>query len=192
MARKIWRDFLVAALSLWLTLALAGPAALAQQLGLATLRGTISDQTGAMVPSVTIKITEPSTGTLVRALISNSQGVFEIPDLKPGTYTVQAYHQGFKTVVFNDVVLDSGHIQRLDVKLTPATVNETIEVVAGAPVIETESGTINGEFTSKEVVNAPLVQYYPNPFAMLQTLPGVQTYGWSLEINGMLFDQVAQ
>jgi len=192
MTKRTSSDLFLQALLLFLAIVLAAPAAFAQQLGLATLRGTVSDQTGAMVPSVTIKVTEPSTGTLVRSLTSNSQGVFEIPDLKPGTYKVQASFQGFKTVVFNDVVLDSGHIQRLDVKLTPATVNETIEVVAGAPVIETESGTINAEFTSKEVVNAPLVQYYPNPFAMFQTLPGVQTYGWNLEINGMLFDQVAQ
>jgi hypothetical protein len=192
MMKRSVGDLLLQMLILFVAISLANPRAGAQQLGLATLRGTVSDQTGAMVPSVTIKVTEPSTGTLVRSLISNSQGVFEIPDLKPGTYKVQASFQGFKTVVFNDVVLDSGHIERLDVKLSPAAVNETVEVLAGAPVIETESGTINTEFTSKEVVNAPLVTYYPNPFAMFQILPGVQTYGWNLMINGMYFDQVGQ
>lgn len=175
-----------------LAVSLGGGAAMAQQAGLATLRGTVTDSTGAAVPGVEVELVEPSTGTLVRSLITNSQGAFEIPDLKPSTYRVQATQKGFKTVVFNDLVLDSGHIERLDVKLTPATVNETVQVVAGAPVIETESGTINAEFTSKDVVNAPLVQYYPNPFAMFQTLPGVQTYSWNIMVNGMYMDQIGQ
>ncbi|HTW81038.1 MAG TPA: TonB-dependent receptor [Terracidiphilus sp.] len=183
---------LLRGLLLFLAIVLAASAASAQVLGLATLRGTVFDQTGAVVPSVTIKVMDQATGVLVRALTSSSDGAYEIPDLKPGTYKVQASLRGFATVVFSDVVLDSGHIERLDVKLTPATVNETINVVAGAPVIETQSGTITDEFTSKQVVNAPLVEYYPEPFAMFQTLPGVQTYSWNLEVNGMLFDQVGQ
>jgi len=186
------REGLLQALFLLFVIALVVPAGLAQQLGLATLRGTVTDPSGAMVQSAMIRVTEPSTGTLVRSLASNGEGVFEIPDLRPGTYKIEASLKGFKTVVFSDVVLDSGHIRRLDIKLTAAALNETIEVVAGAPVIETESGTINAEFTSKEVVNAPLVQYYPNPFAMFQTLPGVQTYSWNIAVNGMLFDQVGQ
>ena len=179
------------ALLLFLAIVLAAPA-VAQEAGLSTLRGIVTDSTGALVSAVSIKITDPTTGTLVRSLASNSDGAFEVPDLRPGTYKVEASREGFATVVINDVILDAGHIRRLDVKLPVSAVSQTVNVNAGAELIETESGTINAELTSKEIANAPLVFYYPNPFGMFQTLPGVQTYSWNIMVNGMYMDQISQ
>ncbi len=162
------------------------------QAGFAVLQGTVTDPSGAVVPEAAIKLTEPSTGVLVRSVMTDKQGEYVIPDLKPGTYRLEVAKQGFATFVATDVVLDSGHRRRLDVPLRTGQVKETVEVRAGEQLIDTENGTITAEFTAKQFENNPLVQWYPNAFGMFQTLPGVQGYGYSIEANGMYFDQVNQ
>jgi Carboxypeptidase regulatory-like domain len=171
-----------------LTIVLSMSVAIAQE-SLSALRGTVTDPSGAVIPGVAIRLAEPATGTMVRVSSSDKQGNFEIRDLKPGTYTLEAKIQGFKKFVADDIMLDAGHIRRLDVSLSVAQAGETVEVKAGQQLIDTEGGTLTAEFSNKEFLDAPLVQSYPNPFAMFQTLPGVQGYGWNVMINGFGTDQ---
>ena len=179
------------ALAFVIGLIFSSTAAVAQE-GFSVLTGTVTDPSGAVVPEASIKLTEPSAGLLVRSVMSDKQGEYTIPDLKPGTYRLEAAKQGFATFIATDIVLDSGHTRRVDVALTTQRVSATVEVKAGAQLIDTETATITGEFTAKQYDQNPIVQWYPNAFALFQTLPGVQGYGWSIEANGMYFDQVNQ
>jgi len=158
----------------------------------AALRGTVTDPSGAVVPGATVRLTEPATGTVVRVANTDKQGDYEIRDLKPGTYKLEAEVSGFTKFVAADIVLDAGHIRRLDVTLSLARTGESVQVEAGQQLIDTEGGTLTAEFKSKEFLDAPLVQSYPNPYAMFQTLPGVQGMSWGMIINGFGTDQQHQ
>ncbi len=177
----------------WLTVALlaalmVSSACLAQE-GSSALRGTVTDPSGAVVPGARIRVLEPATGIVVRTVTSDKGGYFEIPALNPGTYSLRAECCGFAEFVANDLILDSGHVRRIDVALSVPHQGATVEVREGAQVIDTEGGTLHAEFDDKEFQDAPLVQSYPNPLAMFQTLPGVQGAGWGVMINGFDGDQ---
>ncbi len=167
---------------------LEGAIAIGQE-GTSALRGTVTDSSGAVIPHAAVTLTEPAIGTLVRAVVTDKQGDFEIPSLRPGTYRLKVDTQGFSTFVANDIILDAGHVRRLDITLAVAMGAEVVEVKAGAQVIDTEGGTLHAEFDAQEFKDAPLVQSYPNPLAMFQILPGVQGYNWNVMINGFGVDQ---
>jgi hypothetical protein len=87
------------------------------QTGLSVLRGTVNDQSGAVVPGADISVTELATNIKVRTIRTDSNGGFEIPDLKPGSYRLRAEKIGFKLFVADDLLLDSGQIRRVDIVL---------------------------------------------------------------------------
>src|SRR6266540_1072649 len=72
-----------------------------------TLSGTVVDASGAVIPGADVSAKHIGTG-VVSTAVSNSEGLFSIPSLPIGAYTVTVTLQGFKTVVINDVVLTSG------------------------------------------------------------------------------------
>lgn len=190
MAQGLWfhrfRNVLVI---LVLVGALASVSVSKAQEGSSALRGTVTDPSGAVVPGVHIRLLEPATGIVVRTVTSDGAGDYEIPAVNPGTYSLHAEAGGFAAFVADDLILDSGHVRRVDIALKIKRQGTTVEVKEGAQLIDTEGGTLHAEFNAKEFKDAPLVQSYPNPLAMFQTLPGVQGAGWGVMINGFGADQ---
>src|SRR5215475_2160159 len=162
------------------------------QTGLSVLRGTVNDQSGAVLPGAEITVTELATGIKVRTVITDSNGGFEIPDLKPGGYRLRAEKGGFKPYVADDLLLDSGQTRRLDIALQVGGTSEVVTVKAGAEVITTDTGTIGGGFDKDKFQFTPLVDVYPSPFAMFSTLPGIQGNGWDLRVSGQGRTQYSQ
>src|SRR5690606_40061524 len=162
------------------------------QSALSTIRGTVLDPTGAVVPGVDITLTETATGVQARTSISDANGNFELPDLQPGTYRLSASLPGFKTFVAEDIVLESGQIRRININLEIGEATEEVTVEAGAAVITTESGTISGAVTSQQFKDVPQVDTipYPGPQSLLSTLPGVQGQGWNVSIAGQQGNQI--
>jgi hypothetical protein len=154
------------------------------QTGFAALRGNVTDASGAVVTGAQVTLTEPATGLQVRTAESDAQGNFEFPNLKPGSYQVKSEKQGFKAFVADDIKLDAGQTRRLDIRFSVGNQQETVEVRAGAAVINTEGGTISGQFEGLKVADTPLIDTYPSPLALFATLPGVQGNGWDLKISG--------
>ena len=72
----------------------------------------------------------------------------------------------------NDVVLDAGQIRRLDIRLVIGNTTETVEGHAGAALINTEGGSISGTLDKSKVADAPVIDSYPEPNALILTLPG--------------------
>ncbi len=151
----------------------------------ATLRGTVTDQSGAVVPGADIVVTDLVTNVEVRKLVSDSNGNFEVPDLKPGTYRVKVDMSGFRSFVADGVKLDGGQIRRVDVSLQVGSTSETVTVEAGAAVIQTETGTLSGELDKNQFLDRPLVDVYPSPLALMTTTPGIQGNGWNLVMAGI-------
>ncbi|HTF64738.1 MAG TPA: carboxypeptidase-like regulatory domain-containing protein, partial [Edaphobacter sp.] len=160
-----------------------GPAAMAQT-GFSGLRGNITDASGGVLPGVQVVLTQPDTGTEVRTAVSDQQGNFEFPNLIPGTYQVKSEMKGYKAFIAEGVVLDAGQIRRLDIRLAVGSEQQTVEVHAGVALINTEGGSISGQFDKAKVADTPVIDSYPSPYALIATLPGVQGNGFDLKISG--------
>jgi hypothetical protein len=157
-----------------------------------TIRGTVKDASGAVVPGAEIALTEVETNLSARTVLSDSNGNFEIPDLKPGLYRLKADLTGFKSFVAEAVRLDGTQTRRIDISLEIGTTTETVTVEAGAAVITTDTGTIGGGVDKRQFADTPLIDVYPSPFAVLTTVPGIQGNGWDMVISGQGRTQYSQ
>ena len=153
---------------------------------LGTVRGTVTDPSGAVVPNASITLKEPATGVEVRRGATDSSGNFEFSDIKPGTYRLSCEAGGFKPSLVNGIVLEAGQIRRIDISTTVGAVaQEAVKVNAGVALIDTDSGTISAEYTIKQHADVPLVDAYPivdaypTPATMVTTLAGIQGGGGS-------------
>src|SRR5437762_2758849 len=140
---------LLAVLSICLAL-MTGTRVANGQASLSTLRGTVTDSSGAVVPAAVVVLTEPATGVEVRRQSADSQGNYELIDVKPGTYTLRADAQGFKRYAADDVILASGDVRRIDIPLSIGEATQQVTVMAGAAVIATETGMIGGLFNNQQ------------------------------------------
>src|ERR1700691_1930366 len=115
----------------------------------ATLTGTVTDPSGAVVPGVSIVVHSQETGADVRSVTTSDTGSFNITNIPAGRYTVTVKNTGFQTFVANDVILNVAEKHTLDVQLKTGKASETVEVTAENVQIQTttaeQSGTVTGE-----------------------------------------------
>ena len=159
---------------------------------MSTIRGTVADGTGAVVPGAEVTVTEVQTQVTVRTVTSNAGGDYEVPDVVPGVYRVTAALDGFKTFVADNIIVEGSQIRRVDVSLEIGELTETVTVEAGATPITTDTAAISSQVKRQLYDQTPLVRnYYPH--SVLVTLPGVESQGsgWRLRINGTNPSQAA-
>jgi hypothetical protein len=136
-----------------LTLSVAG---VGQELA-ATLTGTVSDSSGAVVPRATVVVHSEETGADVRSVTTNDTGSFNITNLPAGRYTVTVTDTGFQRFVAKEVILNVAEKHTLDVTLTTGKASETVEVTAENIAIQTttaeESGTVTGDQVRELALN---------------------------------------
>src|SRR5437867_13247146 len=92
----------------------------------AQISGTVSDQSGAVLPGVEIMVTQSQTG-LTRAVVTNETGAYVLANLPIGPYKLEAALPGFRTYVQNGIVLTVGSNPVVNVKLDVGQVSETVE-----------------------------------------------------------------
>jgi len=143
--RRGFYSFLLAISLIVLALSVTG---LAQELA-ATLTGTVTDPTGALVAGATVLVHSEDTGADVRTVTTSSTGSFNITNIPAGRYTVTVNNAGFQTFIAKDVVLNVAEKHTLDVQLQTGRTTERVEVTAENTPIQTttaeESGTVTGE-----------------------------------------------
>jgi hypothetical protein len=132
--------------------------------------GTVTDQTGAAVPSAIVKATNKSTG-LTRQGATDSAGNYSIPNLLEGDYELSVSADGFKPLTQKDVVVRINNVRRLDVKLEVGKVTETITVGADAPLLQTTKSDVNTNLESQAIENLPL-SGYRNFQSLVNFVPG--------------------
>src|SRR5579864_2317089 len=151
-ARTISSLFLVLLL---IVLALSA-GSLAQELA-ATLTGTVTDTSGAVVPGATIVVHNNETGADVRNVTTGNSGSFNITNLSAGRYTVTVNNAGFQTYVAKEVVLNVAEKHTLDIQLKAGQVSERVEVTAEDSPIQTttaeQSGTVTGDQVRELALN---------------------------------------
>src|SRR4051812_16246867 len=146
---------------------LPAPAA-AQATGQIT--GVVTDNSGAVVPGVTVEVTNQATG-FARNAITELDGVYTIPLLNPGVYEARASLAGFRTTVRGGIEVVVNGAARVDLQLQVGAVSEQVTVAAQAPLVETKNATLGVVIDQQKVVDLPL---NGRNFTQLGTLiPGV-------------------
>jgi hypothetical protein len=118
------------------------------------IQGTIVDQSGAVLPGVTVTITNTATGA-TREAITDAGGLFGVPGLPVGPYEVQASLQGFATQRQTDLRVQVGQAITLRLELGVAAVAETITVAGTSPVVETTKSQVSSVVSETAVANLP-------------------------------------
>jgi hypothetical protein len=146
------------------------------QQGLSTLRGTVTDKTGAVVVGVGVSARDVSTNIVVRSVTSGSEGNYEMPGLKAATYQVTGSMSGFKTSVIDGVQLQGSQVKRVDIVLEVGEVTSEVSVSAAASVIQTETATVGADFNAaKRYGDLPVPgNAFSGTYAVLAILPDVQ------------------
>ncbi len=161
------RRFLVAAL---LSLAAALPAAAQSTAINGSIEGVISDESGAVLPGVTVTITNLDTGD-TRVVVTNESGLYRAPLLSLGKYKVEAELQGFKKLEQTGINISAGQTAVISMKLGVGMLSETIQVTADAPLVDLGKIEQGRTLTEAEIKTLPLTSRNPYNFALLQ--PGV-------------------
>jgi hypothetical protein len=141
-------------------------AALAQVQG-GNISGTVKDDQGAVVPGVTVTLAG-SDRTLT--FVTETDGKYRFLNQPPGSYTVSAALAGFKTFVWENIVLIVGGNVEIPVTLSVAAVAESVTVVGESPIINTKALGTATNFTQDELARIPNSR---DPWALLRTVPGV-------------------
>jgi hypothetical protein len=121
----------------------------------ASLIGTVTDETKAVLPGVTITASNLESGTQ-NSGISDERGQYRLLRLLPGKYKVQADLTGFSSVVVPEVELLVGQNATVPFVLKLATVNETLTITAEAPLVDTSSSQVAGNVDRRQMEELPL------------------------------------
>jgi hypothetical protein len=136
----------------------------------ATLLGTITDASGAVVSNAKVTATETSTG-IARSATTNESGNYTFPDLPPGTYTITVEQTGFKREARRDIGLLVNSSTRIDLQLQPGNVSETVEVTAAPALLQTERAD-TGRNIDQATTEALPLSTNRNYQSLLNLVPG--------------------
>src|SRR6266849_1438838 len=147
--------------------------------------GTITDQTGGAIVGAKVTVTDVPRG-VARALTTDSAGAYSAPNLIPGTYSVRAEFQGFRTVDRQGILLEVAQDVRVDVQMQPGEQTQTVTVTGEAPAINTTNAELGGTLQNSVINDLPLNgRNFEN---LLDLRPGVSKYpgnsGWTNSTNG--------
>src|SRR5438874_5207832 len=138
----------------------------------ATLGGTVSDASGALIPGVTVTATNTQTG-IVTTVLTNETGAYQFPSLQTGAYKVTAELPGFQTQAYNDVTLGVSQQVRLNFTLQVGTQSQSVEVnVAADTLIATTSSSVGSVLPEYKLRDLPLSTR--NALDLVATTAGIQ------------------
>lgn len=118
----------------------------------AAIVGNITDKSGASMVGVNVLVTNEATNTSTR-LVSDESGGYTAVNLIPGSYSITASHSGFRPILFKNFVLQVGQTARLDISLEVGSIEQSVEVTAAIPLLQTESASV-GQVIERAAVNS--------------------------------------
>jgi len=152
------------------SLALAASAAAQGQAINGTIQGTVTDESGAVLPGVTVTLANVDTGD-TRAVVSNESGLYRAPLLPLGTYRVSAELSGFKKFEQTGIGLAAGQVAVIAIRLSVGNLTEVVAVTAEPPVVDLGKIEQGRTLNEREIKNLPNTSGNPYNYALLQ--PGV-------------------
>ncbi len=140
------------------------------QLTSASLTGLVTDPGGAVIPGASILITNTDTGEERRA-DTGAEGRFTMSQLKPGNYELSVETAGFKKFVRPGIRLQGSQAAEVNASLELGDVTETVEVIAAAVVLDTQSANQTNTLNNEEITELPL--NFRNPLTLVHSNAGV-------------------
>src|SRR5215475_9861437 len=107
----------------------------------ATITGTVTDKSGAVIPDAKVVVTNIKTQT-VRETKTTGDGHYTVPYLPVGQYVVEVERANFKKAQVKEVTLRVGYIATVDVSLEPGMVSEVLDVTSGTAQLESQNGSL--------------------------------------------------
>ncbi len=150
-------------------LLLAVPAVAAAQ-NTATLRGTVTDPSGAVLPGATVTVTNAGTRD-ARTAVSDERGGYTFAGLFTGTYQLKVELQGFKTYEASNIVLSPNDTRGQDVQLEVGALNEVVSVTSSPEIVNTETGAREGVIRAEQIDRLSVIGR--SSLELLRILPGV-------------------
>lgn len=148
------------------------PKATAQATSTGEVHGVVRDPSGALVPNVSLKLTDTATG-IEKSTTSTNDGAFILLNLQAGTYRLSATAPGFQTAVYDQVIVQTARTTDVVVLMKVGAVSETVEVTGTAAQLETSSSQIAATVSSNYIQNLPFSGRDTLTFALL--MAGSQT-----------------
>ncbi len=171
MLTSIWKSVLSIALLGAILPSIAVQCAMGQSQSInGTVRGTVTDSSGAVLPGVGVTITNLATG-FTRQTKSGDDGAYVIPNLPLGTYSVLAEATGFAPLTQKGVNVEAGSSVTVDVQLRTGSVATQVLVVGDAPILEPSRLDLSRTISAQETQNLPLSSRNPYNFILFQ--PGI-------------------
>ncbi|WP_044933719.1 TonB-dependent receptor [Pseudacidobacterium ailaaui] len=166
-----------------------------------SIYGTVTDNTGAVVPNATVTITDEAKGTST-TVQTNGSGAYTVDHLIPDKYDVKVEASGFQTFEAKGIQVFADAAPKVDAQLQIGGASQTVTVNADAiPVLKTDRADVSTEFTTKTITDLPIPD---RNFTNIQLLlPGAQPLGWGhaasenpqaskqIQVDGQAFGGVA-
>src|ERR1044071_2343247 len=134
-----------------LILLLVAVASAAWAQGTAQLSGTVRDESGGVLPGVSVTVTQTNTG-LVRTTVTDSTGGYLLTNLPTGPYRLEVALQGFKTYVQTGIVLQVGGTPTVNAVLNVGTLEQSVTVEAAAPLVDVRSAGISSVVNNQQIL----------------------------------------
>jgi hypothetical protein len=147
------------------------------QTTLATVTGTVTDPSGAVLPGAKVSVTNEGEGT-VRAVTTGSSGVFTVPNLTVGAYRLQVTATGFGPYDRTGIILNANQVFNADVKMALAQAGTTVQVTDAGAAISTETTNLSNLNTTRDLQELPLVSRHTGDqgfYAFVLQNPGVNS-----------------
>lgn len=157
--------------SLALAVFLCAAAPARAQQGTAEIGGKVTDEQGGVLPGVTLVVTNEATGVF-REVLSGPEGGYFVSQLVPGRYQISAKLEGFRTTERGGLILPVGTRLTINLTLPIGTVQETVQVTAESPLVDTTSVRVGGNIGTAELSELPAMNR--NYFSVVALLPGIQ------------------
>ncbi|MFL6215191.1 MAG: carboxypeptidase regulatory-like domain-containing protein, partial [Blastocatellia bacterium] len=138
----------------------------------ATIQGTVTDNSGAVVSGATVTVVNLETNKTTTTTTTD-EGFYRVGGLPPGRYTVTAELTGFKRAVIENVTVQAEEPRGVDLKLEAGQVSEAVTVTAGNEVapLQTENADVTRAITRQEILRIP--QVGRDPYELIRLAPGV-------------------
>src|SRR5688572_2294562 len=123
--------------------------------GTAELNGRVTDESGAVLPGVSVTATQTETG-FTRTDVTDAEGSYVMPNLAVGPYRLEVSLQGFRTYVQTGIVLQVGATPTINAVLAVGSLEETVSVEAAAPIVDVRSAGISEVVEQERILELPL------------------------------------
>jgi Carboxypeptidase regulatory-like domain len=138
----------------------------------ATMLGTISDQSGAVIPNAHVTITEEKTGVSYKR-DTNGSGNYEFPNLAPGVYDVNVEQAGFESAKSLAINVSVNSSVRVNLSLTVGVASQQVVVTAQGALLQTDRADVTQSLDSRQVTDLPNVGESQNFQSLTELIPGV-------------------